>query len=88
MVIKGTSRNSLRPLRDLKRVAARREPQCNGYSIAKVRNAADACFKSRPTGLYTLSRLCVMFSYQAVGMLSKTGLDPEQGVKPEAIIYF
>ncbi|HEA25868.1 MAG TPA: hypothetical protein ENH92_01970 [Ectothiorhodospiraceae bacterium] len=58
----------------MKHVAARREPQRNGYSIAKVRNAADACFKSRPTGHYTLSRLCVMFSHQAVSMLSKTGL--------------
>jgi len=75
------------PLRDLKRAAARREPQHNGYSIVKARNnAADACFKPRPTGLYTLPRLCVMFSHQAVSMLSKTSLDPEQGVKPEATI--
>jgi len=47
----------------LKRVAARREPQCNGYSIAKVRNAADACFKSRPTGaLHPVQALRYVFS--------------------------
>ena len=50
--IKGISINCLCPLRDLKRVAARREPQQNGHSILKARNAADACFRSRPAGLY------------------------------------
>ncbi len=37
-------------LRDLKHVAARREPQQNGYFILQVHNAANACFWSRPTG--------------------------------------
>ncbi len=61
-MIKGTSINCLCPLRGLKHVAARREPQQNGYSILKVRNAADACFRSRPTGLYTRLRLSVALS--------------------------
>ncbi|VAW44572.1 hypothetical protein MNBD_GAMMA02-630 [hydrothermal vent metagenome] len=51
--------NCLHPLRDLKQVAARREPQQNGYSILKVHNVADACFRPRPTGLYTRPRLSV-----------------------------
>jgi len=49
------------------------------YSIARVRNAADACFRSRPAGLCSLSRPM----YINVGMLSKTGPGPEQGTKPE-----
>jgi hypothetical protein len=49
--LKGTSINCLCPLRDLKHVAARHEPQQNGYSIFKAHNAADACFRSRPAGL-------------------------------------
>ncbi len=73
----GTSSNSLRPLRDLKHAVARHEPQRNGYSIAKARNTTNACFRSRPAGLCSLSRLCVVFSHQAVSMLSKTRLDPE-----------
>ncbi len=59
---KGTSINCLCPLRNLKRVAARRESQQNGYSILKARNAADACFRSRPSGLYGQSRLCGVLS--------------------------
>ena len=85
--VKGTSINCLCPLRDLKRVAARREPQQNGYSILKVHNAADACFRSRPAGLYGQPRLCVALSRQAhaitVGMASKARLDSELVVKPE-----
>ncbi len=60
--LKGISINSLCPLRDLKHVDARREPQQNGYSIRQVHNAADACFRSRPTGLYTRLRLSVALS--------------------------
>ena len=81
--LKGTSINCLCPLRDLKRVAARREPQQNGYSILKVHNAADACFRSRPTGLYGQPRLCVALSRQAISMASKARLDSELVVKPE-----
>ncbi len=80
-MLKGTSINCLCPLRDLKRVAARREPQQNGYSILKAHNAyvhgrtvvgqcrsncrADACFRLRPTGLYDQPRLCVALFRQA-----------------------
>ena len=87
-VIKGTSINSLRPLRDLKRAAARHEPQRNGCSLVKVRNAADACFRSRPAGLFSLPRLCVMLAHQAMSMLSQASLDSEQGAKPEVISYY
>ena len=80
---KGTSINCLCPLRDLKRVAARREPQQNGHSILKAHNAADACFRSRPAGLYGQSRLCVTLSRQAISMASKARLDSELAVKPE-----
>jgi len=34
-------------------------------------------------GLCSLPRLCVIFFYRAMSMLSKTCLDPEQGAKPE-----
>ncbi len=61
-ILKGTSINCLCPLRDLKHVAARRETQQNGYSILQVHNAADACFRSRPTGLHTRLRLSVALS--------------------------
>ena len=84
-----TSINCLCPLRDLKRVAARREPQQNGYSILKAHNAADACFRPRPTGLYDQPRLCVALFRQAhvltMGMASKVRLDSELVVKPEGI---
>jgi len=73
----------LRPLRDLKRVAARHETQQNGYSIFKVRNAADACFRLRPMGIYAQPRLCVALSRQAVSMASKARLDSELGANPE-----
>ena len=65
VTLKGTSINCLCPLRDMKCVAARREPQQNGYSILKAHNAADAYFRSRPAGLYGQSRLCVTLSRQA-----------------------
>ena len=81
--VKGTSINCLCPLRDLKHVAARLEPQQNGYSILKARNAADACFRARPAGLDDQSRLCVVLSRQAVSMASKARLDSELVVKPE-----
>jgi hypothetical protein len=82
-LFKGTSINCLCPLRILKRVAARREPQQNGYSILKVHNVADACFRLRSTGLYAQPRLCVALFRQAMGMASKARLDSEPGVKPE-----
>ena len=82
-VIKGISINCLCPLRDLKHVAARREPQQNGYSILKVYNAADACFRSRPTGLYGQLKRFVALSRQAISMASKARLDFELVVKPE-----
>jgi hypothetical protein len=82
-IIKGTSINCLRSLRDLKRVAARREPQQNGYSIVKVHNVADARFRSRPAGFYTRLRLRVTLLRQAMSLASKACLDSEPGVKPE-----
>ncbi|MET0009585.1 MAG: hypothetical protein ABW109_17125, partial [Candidatus Thiodiazotropha sp. 6PLUC4] len=78
-----TSNNCLCPLRDLKRVAARRDPKQNGCSILKHHNAADACFRSRSTGLYEPSRLCVALFRQAISMASKARLDCERVVKPE-----
>jgi hypothetical protein len=72
--LKDTSINCLRSLRDLKRVAARREPQHNGYSIVKVHNAADAGFRSRPAGLYTRFRLRVTLLRQAMSLTSKAWL--------------
>ncbi|PHS27457.1 MAG: hypothetical protein COA83_00115 [Methylophaga sp.] len=83
----GTSINSLWSLCDLKHAAARHEPQRNGYSIVKVRNAADACFRSHPTGLCSLLRLCVILAHHAMSMLSQASLDSEQGTKPEAASY-
>ena len=82
-LLKGTSINCLCPLRDMKCVAVRREPQQNGYSILKAHNAADAYFRSRPAGLYGQSRLCVTLSRQAISMASKARLDSELAVKPE-----
>jgi len=79
----GTATNCLCPLRDLKRVAARRELQQNGHSILKAHNVAAACFRSRPTGLFGQPRLCVALSRQAISMASKTRLDSELAVKPE-----
>ena len=73
----------MRPLRDLKRVAARREPQQNGYSILKAYNATDARFRPRPAGLYDPPRLCVVLFRQAISLASKARLDSEQVVKPE-----
>jgi len=99
LILKGTSINCLCPLRDLKRVAARHEPQQNGHSIIKAHNAyvhgrtvvgqcrsncrADACFRPRPMGLYGQPRLCVVLSRQAISMASKARLDSELAVKPE-----
>ncbi len=50
-LIKGTSINCLRPLRGLKRVAARRDLQERLVALFKNCNAADACFRPRPVGL-------------------------------------
>ncbi|MET0007591.1 MAG: hypothetical protein ABW124_02580 [Candidatus Thiodiazotropha sp. 6PLUC9] len=84
--IKGTSINCLSSLRDLKPVAARREPKQNGCSILKHQNAAEACFRPRPMGLYDPFRLCVALFRQAISMALKAHLDSERVVKPEGTI--
>jgi len=47
-----------------------------------VGDAADACFRPRPMGLYGQSRLCVVLYRQAISMASKARLDSELAVKP------
>ncbi len=69
-MLKGTSINCLCPLRDLKRVAARREPQQNGYSILKAHKA------SAPRQLLDLVFLgnssCITLLHAIHGVMSRS----------------
>jgi len=53
----------------------------------RVRDAADTCLRLRPTGITPCPGSSLRFLsspiYIKLGMLSKTGPDPEQGAVPE-----
>ena len=64
------------PLRDLKRAYARCGPKAKAGCLGEVYNAADVCFRPRPTGLTGEPTLGVIIFRRATSMPSKRCLDP------------
>jgi hypothetical protein len=73
-------RKSIASLRDLKRAAARRGSKSMAIVLNKISNDADACFRSRPSGLSGITPLFVVPFRQSDACLQRgaaIGLLPE-----------